>query len=195
MNTRMTLPLAFAVLSLAACKPDPVTPEPRVDPPLVLLSYDASNQSAPLLPGGSYEGAIRLSALRLSPFAGGTLQDVYVYIQDLPASATLKIYRGAVAGTPGELVYSEPVFEELTANSWNQHVLKRTVVLEDNTEYWIAFSFAHSRPQSVLGCDPGPASVDGDWMFDGADGQWRPLVLRTSGQIDINWNIRAVVNP
>jgi hypothetical protein len=37
--------------------------------------------------------------------------------------------------------------------------------------------------------------VDGDWMFDGADGQWRPLVLRTSGQIDINWNIRAVVNP
>jgi len=53
----------------------------------------------------------------------------------------------------------------------------------------VAFTNAVSQP--TVGCDPGPAVPDGDWLYSSADGQWMALSQRF--RVSINWNIRGTV--
>jgi len=70
------------------------------------------------------------------------------------------------------------------------HTLAQPVRLTSN-EVWISLEFSHPARQATIGCDPGPAVQDGDWLFATSDGQWQTLRQRTT--ISINWNIRGVL--
>ena len=177
-----------------ACKSDGPGPEPQISAPLIALNYDGANQTAPLLPGGvTYEAGIRILQGELGTASGGVLETVYLYIQEVPESATLLVYSKSINDTPDELLYSSVITTDLEANSWNTHSLSREVVLPDQ-DIWIAFRFAHAFDQQTIGCDAGPGSPDGDWLYESSDNAWTPLVQRSPG-VNINWNIRAAVRP
>jgi hypothetical protein len=187
--------LSLLLLLLLGCREE--APQPATDPeivaPLVALNYDASNADAPALPGDSYEGAVRFSAADLQPWPEGELVSVFFYLQDLPSNCNVVVYQGTENGAPQTLVYTAGVSRQVQANSWNEHVLSNPVSLGDE-DLWIGIRFSHSGNQRTLGCDLGPAAPDGDWMYSTSDQQWIPLNERAPA-IDINWNIRSVVDP
>ncbi|WNJ17930.1 hypothetical protein [Pontibacter sp. G13] len=193
-NATFLLAVMTLLLGSSACNDNGNIAEPSIDPPLVALNYDSDNQDSPELPGATYEGAVKFPEEIMSTYEDNLLEGVYIFTQDLPQTATIKVYKGTLAGAPRELLYSQVITDELSRNSWNFHRLNRTIEL-DGSDLWLAFKFSHSDNLRVLGCDPGPAVADGDYLFDSSDSQWIKLSSRTANEININWNIRGVISP
>ncbi|RMG55693.1 MAG: hypothetical protein D6722_27520 [Bacteroidetes bacterium] len=186
------VPIAvFIALGLMACQRGDPAPQP--DAPLSVVHYDGENRTAPNLPGSTYEAAIRLGPEELAPVQGGTLAAVYYFFRELPETATVKVYKGTVDNAPENEVYSAIVSGDLQENSWHTHELSNPVAL-DGEDIWISVRFAHADARRSIGCDPGPAVTDGEWLYDSLDGLWRTFQQRSPGA-NINWNIRAVVSP
>ncbi|GAB4423719.1 MAG: hypothetical protein OHK0039_40440 [Bacteroidia bacterium] len=179
--------LCIAALLAAGCG-DRLAPEPGIVPPQVALHRDAANLTAPSLNAGTYEAAVRFSAADLDTLIGRQLVGVYFYFREVPDETTVKIYRGTRGDSPDVLVYTGTA--SAAAESWNYHSLATPVALQG--DLWIAVGIGHSDRRRVVGCDPGPAVTDGDWLYDEIDGLWRTLRTRAPG-VDINWNIRGVV--
>lgn len=191
-------PIYFAVLfvaatTLLACNPDNVSGEPEIEAPLVALNYDRANDTAPVLPANTYEAAAKFTTSELAGLEGGNLVDVYYYFAALPSSTSIKIYKGTKDDAPDSLVYSAAVTSESSSNTWNKHTLTAPVSI-GTSDIWIAVKFTHTGSIQSMGCDPGPGNQNGDWLFDSSDNEWLPLRQRTS-EININWNIRGVVDP
>lgn len=187
--------LAFLLLLmplLFACKDD--NPNgPDIPSNLNVLNLDAANFDAPLLPAQTYISAARFSPSRLAPHVGDDLVSVYYYFKELPQSAKLNIYTSASGSAPDSLIYQA----DLTGYqgfSWNSHTLSAPITIGTDA-LWIGIQYTQISSQRILGCDPGPAVIDGDWHWDGADSTWTPLNQRTNGVLDINWNIRAAIDP
>lgn len=178
---------------MSGCQPDPVSPEPVIEAPKIALHYDDANQDAPALTGArTYEGAIRIPQSDLGDAIGGTMTEVYFFIQEVPESASIKIYSGSNGDGPGDRIYSGVASSGIQANAWNTHSLNRTVEIPDD-DLWISFSFSHTLDQRTLGCDVGPAAPNGDWLFDNTVGTWQKL--SNISAVNINWNLRAAVLP
>jgi hypothetical protein len=154
------------------------------------LRYDADNANAPNLPAATYEAAARFTAAQTAALAGGELIEVEFYILFLPTSATLKVYDAGTATSPGALLYSADVTASVTQTSWTTHVLTTPVAIAGG-DLWIAIEFTHALSQRVIGCDPGPAVPDGDWLYSSSDGMWTPFNQRFP--VSVNWNIRGIV--
>ncbi len=183
----------FVLTSFTACDQDPPLPEPQVEAPLVQLSHDGSNVDAPQFPSGVYEGSVRFTPADLAGLDGKSLVEVIFYTLDLPRSATLRIYQGTENNGPKELLLSDAIGSELTSESWHRLTLDTPIALDTQQDLWIGFRFDNPADARVLGCDPGPAATHGDYLFDSSDGQWRKLSIRTNNGININWNLRGVV--
>ncbi|MEM6726131.1 MAG: hypothetical protein AAF598_18960 [Bacteroidota bacterium] len=187
MNNRFPLLLlCLVVLTLSACQNEATQPT-------ITLRHDAANLDSPSLPGGTYEASARFSTSDLTEADEGTLEAVEVYIQDLPNTASVKIYSSQGGLEPSTLIYESSIIGSLQSNAWNTHELSSTIVVDATMDLWVTVAFSHVSDQRTIGCDPGPAVVNGDWLFDAVDNQWQPLRIRTNGGIDINWNIRARV--
>lgn len=180
--------LVLKLLLLTAGCSEASTTEPE-DIPGELLNYDGVNITAPVLTAGRYEGAARFPASRMSGFAGRELIQVRFYTVQRPNQCTVKIYGRLNNQNPGDLLYSAPV--STSENSWNVHNLPTPLPLTGE-EIWISIELVLSSNLATLGCDPGPAVTNGDWLYDNSDSDWIPLSQRTT--IDINWNIRGVVS-
>ncbi len=176
--------LFFGLTTMMSCKKDK-------NDKTVELRYDTANIDAPLLPGASYEGAVRFPVTLVDQNAGALLTKVDFYIKNVPNSTEVKIYRGSVSGTaPDELVYSSVVTGNVSANSWNTHTLG-TPLAVNGDDLWVSIAFSHAGDLQALGCDAGPAVANGDLILDPAQGFWRGLSSYTP--VSINWNIRATV--
>jgi hypothetical protein len=169
------------------CTENNLAPEEESE---LLLQHDQDQDSSPNLPAGRYEAAARFTRAQIGARVGRTLSEIQFYIADKPATCTLKIYSEQSASAPGSLLYSADVTATTQANSWNVHQLTQAITLPRN-DIWISIEFSHAAWQATIGCDPGPAVQDGDWLFAASDSQWQTLRQRTT--IDINWNIRGVV--
>ena len=64
----------------------------------------------------------------------------------------------------------------------------------DDSELWISLRYTLAGTQRVIGCDAGPAFVNGDWECSGFEDDWSNFRTRTNNQISINWNIRGVLS-
>jgi len=172
--------LAFATLTFVlftACEKD------NFD---FTLSYDGSNVTAPELPAGEYVSGALFPAGFSGNEAGNQLLEIEFYILQLPRTAELRIYSGG-NDQPDSLVYQQSVIAEISQESWNTHVLEESLILDGNN-LWVTLSYEQTGDARTLGCDEGPAEVNGDWHYDSFDNEWFPI------DIDINWNIRAKVN-
>ncbi len=191
MNKFFFLCLIMASTFILSCENRNLNPGPEVEAPLVALNYDQDNRDAPAFDGSTYEGAVLFPEDVISAFEGDDLVSIQYFIQDKPESLNLRIYRNSDSGSPEELIYSAALTSSTTANAWNEHQLTSPIRI-GREDLWIAIEFFHLERLQVLGCDLGPAEENGDWIL--IDGEWRVL-SQIAPDTDINWNIRAVINP
>lgn len=192
-----TLVVLFITLLIFGCKKKEEEPTevrnyaPAVPTNMVALFHDDYNIDAPVLPVGTYETAVRFTAADQSNVQNGRLHAVQYYMASKPIQVQLRIYSGG-DNSPGNLVYSSNIVNEVERNKWNTHVLSDTLNLS-NSDLWVGVRFTTNAEGKYIGCDPGPAKANGDWMWDALDASWLRYSNRTV--TSINWNMRAVVEP
>jgi len=185
MNSRLLSLLMISLCSLlmfSSCKDDDGE---------ILLNHDGSNFNAPELPANTYESAALFPSSFTGNDADNELYAIQYYIRSTPSSAELRVYRGG-SSEPDSLIYSANVLTQIINESWNSHTIPEPIIL-DGENIWITFRYTQLSVQRTLGCDEGPATANGDWLFDSADGFWTPLSTRTNSTININWNLRGLV--
>lgn len=168
------------LMSLASCGSDGET----------RLNYDGDNFSAPLLEAGTYIGSARFSSNDFADLESNTLTAIEFYLLNVPNSTEIKIFGQGSNTEPGTEIYNSDV--TLDANvGWNTHNLTSPITLGDD-DIWLSVQFTHGGDDQTLGCDEGPANIDGD-HFQTTTGAWTNLRAFSSNEVDINWNIRGVV--
>jgi len=175
---------------LVSCDNAGLTPAPTIEEPLVGLNYDGDNEDAPEFQAGTYEGAVRFPSSIISAFEGNSLVRVQYYVASKPSSMTIKIYLKTNGDAPDTEIYSAVVTNDTQANSWNEHTLTTPITI-GRDDMWISVKFTQSDALRSLGCDPGPAVTNGDWVL--LNNGWQPL--NRASEVNINWNIRAVIDP
>ncbi|MFK7907201.1 MAG: hypothetical protein AB8B69_18840 [Chitinophagales bacterium] len=177
--------LLLAMLSFAACED-----ENTIDAD---LHYDGANESAPFLDIGTWEAAARFPANVMMEFQGKNLTEVEFFILERPDACAIHIYGEGTSDAAGTLLYSENVSNSVNANSWNRHMLSTPLVISGEEDLWISVVVTHNSPLASVGCDAGPAELNGDWTYSDGDGEWQTLNFRTNQRVDINWNIRGYI--
>ncbi len=158
------------------------------------LHYDGLNFSAPLLPAGTHTAAVRFTQSELADYVGQSMDEVIFYIQQVPASTILSIREQGANNAPGNVIYSADIGNTVGQNGWNLHILPNPIEIT-NDPIWVCLEVEHNGELRSVGCDPGPAEVDGDWISSSTNNDtWETLRAFTDGQVDINWNIRARVS-
>jgi len=155
------------------------------------LHFDTYNIDAPTLLTGTYEMGARFSGSKLNEVMGGRLVQIQYYMMEKPNSAQLRVYAEG-SNVPAQMIYSANVLSEMERNKWNVHHVPDSVVINSN-QLWITLFYQVSTEQKYLGCDPGPANANGDWMWLMADQNWERYESRSG--TSINWNIRGVIDP
>ncbi len=173
------------VILFSACKKD----DRSVN---AALRLDGDNETAPTLPVDTYEAAARFSESVVSPFIGQNLTEVSYYMVSTPQQTTLRIYSGGTEAEPGQIVYEESLTGTITTNSFNSHVLSEPLPITGEP-LWISIRIRQNRTLQTIGCDAGPNSPGGDWLYQESDGRWLTFGQRTSTE-SINWNIRGFVS-
>lgn len=190
--------LILIVPFLMACKKDKEPEEPMdtlsqapsVGVGKVALHHDDDNMDAPVLEMGSYRVAAKYNSTDIAEVSGGKLVAVQYYMAHKPSGAILKIFKGGVSA-PDTEVYEANILSGMNAHQWNVHQMTDSVVIDE--PIWIEITFDAQAETKFIGCDPGPANANGDWMWFSGDDEWKRYVNRT--ETSINWNIRGVVVP
>jgi hypothetical protein len=153
-----------------------------------LLSYDGENASGPILVAGFHEAAVRFPENITDPFTGRQLLRVTYFMGAKPQKAELYIYGPGNSASPGQLLYSADITDEIRPLRWSIHTLATPVDITGE-DLWISIGLTHAGTQQSIGCDAGPAKDNGDWLFQSTDGLWQSFRNRTGESI--NWNIRG----
>ncbi len=182
-----TLLLLIVALFISACNKDD---DPRLNADT--LHYDGDNAAAPQLPFGEYEASAKFTFSKLERFLGKELYEVNFFTQAVPFNMELIIYGQGDENTPGTVLYNQDL-NGINENSWNDITLNNPIQITGE-DLWISLKFSHPEDMRSIGCDPGPAENNGDRMRDYSSGDWTNLRDFTSGEVDINWNIRGQVS-
>jgi hypothetical protein len=169
--------------------PSTVAGEPAPETREVVLNYDGENSSAVgLTDGGQYRVAARFPADMVTEYNGMYLEQVMVYINDMPIQTKVQIYgmgKLMIPG-PGELLL-EQEFTPVAA-SWNTITLDEPIYI-DGQDIWIGYWIDEPEVESfTAGVDAGPPIADGRWISTGPG--WGYL----SEALPYNWNIRGMLN-
>ena len=156
------------------------------------LRYDKDNFSAPALPAGTFDAALRFPNNILDNYIDWELREVDFYIQDKPVGCEVLIFDGGTATSPGSLIYSKDILSEVAANSWNTHIMSTPIKIK-NEDLWIAIRVVHNSEIRSIGCDEGPARTNGDWMLGEGETEWKTYRTLSNSQVNINWNIRGQI--
>jgi len=158
--------------------------EPYVPPTDMLHWDDMTNFDAiGLTGGGTFSVAVRFTPTELAPFNGLVMDNVTVYINDLPTAMTLYVWTGENAANVLVQQTVTPV-----GLDWNNFVLNTPVTIDASQELWIGYETTSvSGAEFTSGCDGGPAVAGfGDMIsLDGLN--WDSMSI--SYGLDYNWNI------
>lgn len=177
--------------------PPPPPPPPPAAPvdtscvPCQLLYYGGNQADAPTLDAGNYEAAARFTPVKIGTLVGKTIKEIRYFILLKPDSIKVKLYGPLNETAPGNLLYSADVTGAAETSKWNTHTLTQAITLK-NEDIWLSIEFKLSGSRKTIGCDPGPAIIDGDWLYNAMDSKWTPFNKRTG--TSINWTIRLNVS-
>jgi hypothetical protein len=157
-----------------------------------LLYYGGNHYDAVTLDAGTYEAAARFTPSKIGNLVGKSIIEIQYYVGVRPDSIKVKLYGPLDEKTPGNLLYSADVTRAAVENQWNVHTLQQPMTLK-NEDIWLSIEFKTIITQKTIGCDPGPAIPDGDWLYSSLVGQWTPLHEINAFDLNINWNIRLKV--
>ncbi len=152
------------------------------------LHYDGANFNAPVLQPGDYEAAARFTDFELNEFVGKNITEVIWYYAGLPTSTQINIYGEGTDSEPGgSVLYQANISGSLSPVSWNVHQVRNPVEITGD-DIWVSIAFTHTGNTQSIGCDAGPAHIDGQWLYQSSTGEWERFI-DIAGE-DINWNIR-----
>jgi hypothetical protein len=147
-----------------------------------------NNDGIGLQDGGSVDVAAKFTPPDLEPYVNGHITTLKFFPREAAATYDLKIWTGPSGGT---LVYEQELTAVVT-DQWNEIVLDEPVLINMGLDYWIGYTAEHTAGQWPAGCDAGPhVPGKGDMIRTGAS--WTSLFDASSGSIDVNWNIQALV--
>lgn len=174
--------LLFCVLTYSCKDDDPIEKD-------FILQHDGDNATGPQLDAGTYEAAVRFVGDDVSIYSGNKLTEVEFFMGNEPASCRVIVYDEGANNTPGNELYTANI-NSVQSPAWNTHRLATPVdITGDNL--WISIELVHDQSQQSIGCDAGPRSTNGDWLFQDSDGNWETYQNRTGESV--NWNIRGKV--
>jgi hypothetical protein len=179
--------MIFLVLGLISCGGDDDCCE--VGDEETLINYDGDNANAPNLPAGNFVFAIRLPLTTLNRLEGQNITAVSVFMYDIPSDVDLVIYN-EINNLPSRELYTQDITSTLSPNGWNSIALD-TPFPVTGTTLWVGLDIDNQQMMQSIGCDLGPANVNGDWLFDGTDGEFIRFTNRVNDSV--NWNIRVTV--
>ena len=154
------------------------------------LKFDGDQDSAPSVTPGTWEIAARFTASDIGSYAGSSLSGLYFYIASRPDAAMAKVYGPGNASSPGTLLYSADITSCLRSIRWLRHDFSSVIPLGSD-DIWISIEVTLPSGGTSVGCDAGPASGRGDWLYSASNGQWRTFQNRTGESV--NWNVRGIV--
>jgi len=158
----------------------------------LVLRLDDDNLSAPLLDANiAHEALVRFSSSLTANHVDKSIARVRVYLSTVPNSLSLTVYGEGSSSTPGTALLTQTVNTSSlrSNNTWYTFELDQRVAITGD-DIWIGVTAQHDQRVGIIGCDPGPAVTGGDWYQIGS-GNYQTFRNYTSGNVDINWNIRA----
>lgn len=140
----------------------------------------------------TFEVAVLFESGDLYAYHGGKLSAVEFYPclqseQEATASYTLKVRQG------GELLWSKPV-EEITYNQYNRIELDEPIAIDAAQPLSIGYEVHDLGGKYPAGYDMGPAVI-GKGNLISTDGGYHFYPLTDERELDVNWNIAAVITP
>ena len=187
----MKLPYIFFLLVLVIASSCGSDDEPEVAENSTVLNYDGENQTAPTLPAGLYEFAVRFPSLIMRNVEGRNITQVSFYLYNIPSDLYINISPDLTPTLPGNILYTQQV-TNLESNSWNTVTLDQPYSLDGNP-LWIGIEVTQNDQIQTVGCDAGPADPNGDWLYDEENKEWETFSIRTNQNESVNWNVRAIV--
>ncbi len=157
-----------------------------------VLNYDGDNITAPTLPQGLYEFAVRFPEVVTRNVSGRNIEEVSFYLYDVPAQLFINISPDFTPSLPGDILNTQQV-TNLQSNSWNTVRLDQPYSL-DGTPVWVGIEVTLNDLMQTVGCDSGPANPNGDWLYDEENREWDTFRSRTNDNESVNWNIRVVIS-
>ena len=173
----------LALLSLIACGNDNGLSDD-------VLRYDGENANSPIFPAGNHEAAVRFPSFVTNEYLGRGLSSIEVYVYNVPQSFSFNVYTSGSAAGPNNLLLTEEVSSQIQADGIIALIFDPPI--EITGELWLSVSWTSINAEQVIGCDAGPANVNGDWLFLSSDQEgWSSF--RERGGESVNWNIRGLV--
>lgn len=157
-----------------------------------VLRLDGDNFSAPSLESGIHQAAVRFNANDLAAFVGQDLESIDFYLVNLPTSCSVVVYADGGVNGIGAEIYRQDVSNTLRSDNWNTHMLTTPIEIPSSS-LTFAIEVRHNERLGSIGCDPGPAVVNGDFYLGNNSNDWTTFRESTNQQVDINWNIRGNV--
>lgn len=177
-------PFAIAALSLVACEDDDLADAGGAD----VLNLDGPNVTGPVLDEGSHRFAVQFDPQDIEPFEGRSLDAVRVYVGEAPASMRLSVHEGGET-VPGRELTAVNVSSFGEVRRFVDYRLGDAVPLTSDDFLWIVAEVELPGTQRSIGCDAGPATDGGDWLWSGD----RYLTFEARTGESVNWNIRGLV--
>ncbi len=178
---------------LSVLKEKPITDEIEqtfhsYDRESTILRWDSGTNYTSILltEGGVFSPAARFTPTELEPYAGYSVVSVDVYINQLPTSMRFIIWGEGNADTAGFEVYSQPFTPGISR--WNTITLNTPYLIDGTSDLWIGYEVYVIPNRAVAGCDPGPATFNGDRIYH--LGSWGRLYP----DLDYNWNIAVTID-
>lgn len=157
-----------------------------------LLNHDSDNFSAPNLPAGTHTVGAKFNASDLDRFVGRSLEEIHFYMVNVPDNVIIEVFGEGDFSTPGSVLVSEDIGSNMASNSWNAFILDNPIEITGD-ELWLCITLTNLFENSTIGCDPGPANQNGNWIQASGSNTWETFEDFTSGATSINWNIRGVL--
>ena len=133
--------------------------------------------------------AARFSDTLTSLYSGYYLEQIEIFIGEIPSSLVLKVFDEGTDTSAGPLIYSQDVSNLITQLSWNIFDVNPPILITGN-DIWIGYEVTMTLIQYVIGIDSGFVHPDGDWLFDPSDSSYGWYHLSDFG-FDNNWIIRG----
>ncbi len=138
--------------------------------------------------GGVFDVAAKFTRQDLDPYVNGYITTIKFFPREASPTYSLKIWQG-VSGN--QLAYEQDL-ASVTPMEWNEVALTEPVLIEFGEDYWVGYTVDQAPGIFPAGADSGPhVPGKGDMIRTGAS--WGSLFDASTGSIDVNWNIQALV--
>ncbi len=179
-----------AILSLGKTVPGGASPN-MTDDEIIRWDDGVNDDAIGLVNGGTFYVAAYFPVSTMGQYSGMKLNQVEIFVYDVPTSMVLRINGQGTATTPGPLLHSQPL-TNLTSMTW--HMIDLTDPVDITGEYlWIGYEVTHNSGSYPASCDGGPAVAGfGDMIsIDGTTYQ----SMATAYGLNYNWNIAGYLIP